>query len=285
MRQSTPIGRVWLAAMKAAVLGKPIGHSRSPDLHLAAYAALGLDDWTYERLECDAVELPGLVDSLDESYVGLSVTMPGKFAALRYATDVSERAALVGSANTLVRTERGWYADCTDIDGMSGALVEVGADLASHPRAVVIGAGGTALPTIAALAAAGTRQLTIVARDRDRARRTFEVADELGMSTTYLPFEASSELTDVVVDAAVTVSTVPADASTTLAAALAPAPRLVDVIYAPWPTPLAEAVTSHGGTVVGGLVMLLNQAYRQVELFTGLAAPTEAMAAVLGQSR
>ncbi|GAB18245.1 shikimate dehydrogenase [Gordonia effusa NBRC 100432] len=271
--------------MRAAVLGKPISHSRSPDLHLAAYAALGLVGWTYERLECDADSLPALVDGLDDSYVGLSVTMPGKFAALRYATEVSDRAALVGSANTLVRTERGWYADCTDIDGMTGALTEIGADFAVRPRAVVIGAGGTAMPTLAALGTAGVRHLTVVARDRDRALRTFEVADELGMAVDYLPFEASPALTDAAVDAAVTISTVPAAASATIAAAIAPAERVIDVIYAPWPTPLADAVTAAGGIVVGGLVMLLNQAYRQVELFTGLPAPKAAMAAALDDSR
>ena len=271
-----------LSGRKAAVLGKPIGHSRSPDLHLAAYAALGLDDWTYERIECDAEQLPGVVDALDESYVGLSVTMPGKFAALEFATEVSERAALVGSANTLVRTATGWFADCTDIDGMTGALAQVGADLRANARAVVIGAGGTALPTLCALAAAGTREVTVVARDRIRAQRTFDVAAELGMTATYLPFETSSALCAAVGEAEVTVSTVPSDGATPLVEAVAPqAARVVDVIYAPWPTPLATAVDAAGGRVVGGLVMLLNQAYRQVELFTGRPAPREAMAAAL----
>ncbi|NMO03000.1 shikimate dehydrogenase [Gordonia sp. TBRC 11910] len=271
-----------LSARKAAVLGKPIGHSRSPDLHRAAYAALGLADWTYERIECDADQLPGLVADLDDSYVGLSVTMPGKFAALECASEVSERAALVGSANTLVRTESGWFADCTDIDGMTGALREVGADLTATARAVVIGAGGTALPTLCALAGAGAREVAIVARDRTRAQRTFDVAEQLGIEATYLPFAPSEELTAAVDAAEVTVSTVPADGATPLAASIAPrAGKVVDVIYAPWPTPLASAVDAAGGRVVGGLVMLLNQAYRQVELFTGLPAPREAMAAAL----
>lgn len=269
--------------MKAAVLGRPISHSRSPDLHRAAYAALGLTDWTYERIECGEDELPDLVDRLDESYVGLSVTMPGKLAALACATEVSDRAALVGSANTLVRTADGWFADCTDIDGMVGALAEVGADLRAAPRAVVLGAGGTALPTLAALAQVGAHEVTVVARSRERAARTFDVAAELGLSAAYLPFEPSSALRAVVDAAEVTVSTVPAAAASPLAQTVGPvARRLVDVIYAPWPTELAGAVAASGGEVVGGLVMLLNQAYRQVELFTGRPAPKAAMAAALG---
>ena len=77
------------------------------------------------------------------------------------------------------------------------------------------------------------------------------------------------------------VSTVPADAAAGLAAAVDGPIRLVDAIYDPWPTPFAARVTAAGGTVVGGLVMLLNQAYRQVELFTGSPAPRAAMAAAL----
>ena len=70
---------------RAAVLGSPIAHSRSPQLHLAAYRALGLTDWTYDRIECTADQLPGLVGGFGPEWVGLSVTMPGKFAALAFA--------------------------------------------------------------------------------------------------------------------------------------------------------------------------------------------------------
>ena len=88
----------------------PIGHSRSPQLHLAAYRALGLTGWTYERIECSAEDLPGLVAGLGPEWVGLSVTMPGKFAALALADERTERAERVGSANTLVRTAAGLAA-------------------------------------------------------------------------------------------------------------------------------------------------------------------------------
>ncbi|MFT4199958.1 MAG: shikimate dehydrogenase, partial [Gordonia sp. (in: high G+C Gram-positive bacteria)] len=147
---------------KAAVLGYPIEHSRSPDLHRAAYRALGLDGWTYERIECRAGRLAETVDALDEEYVGLSVTMPGKVEALEYADAVTDRARLVGSANTLVRTDDGWSADCTDIDGVAGALQSVGADIAAGGPIVILGAGGTARPALAAAAAGGAREVVIV---------------------------------------------------------------------------------------------------------------------------
>lgn len=266
---------------RAAVLGSPVGHSRSPDLHLAAYQALGLGDWTYERIECTAEQLPDLVSGLGPEYVGLSVTMPAKLAALAFADVRTDRAELVGSANTLVRTDEGWRADCTDIDGMAGALREVGAESGTNPSAVVVGAGGTALPTVAALADAGITELTVVARDAGRAVPVVEVARRLGMTSIVLPFEDGTELGHRCRVSAVAVSTVPADAVAPIVGSVAQAPAVVDVIYHPWPTPLADAVDAAGGRIVGGLVMLLNQAFSQVEQFTGRPAPREAMAAAL----
>ena len=262
---------------KAAVLGSPIAHSRSPQLHLAAYRALGLE-WTYERIECTGEQLPALVDGLDSAWVGLSVTMPGKVAALHYANRRTERADLVGSANTLVRTEDGWRADCTDVDGVRGALQTGGAG--SVRRAVVLGAGGTARPALLALSELGADSVTVVARDAGRAASTLALARQLGMATEFTDFDedrvrAACRTADAVV------STVPAAGAATVADAVAQAPVVLDAIYDPWPTPLAAAVRRAGNTVVSGLQMLLNQAYGQVEQFTGRPAPRAAMAAVL----
>lgn len=262
---------------RAAVLGKPIAHSRSPQLHLAAYRALGLD-WTYERIECDAAQLPALVDGLGPEWVGLSVTMPGKEAALAHATERTERAVLVGSANTLVRTDAGWRADCTDVDGVLGALREGG--VRSVDSGVVLGAGGTARPALLALRDLGARSVTVVARDSGRAHSALELAAALDMAVEFVAFGsdgigAACALADAVV------STIPAAAAGVIAEAVAGAPVVLDAIYNPWPTPLATAVEAAGHTVVGGLRMLLNQAFGQVEQFTGLPAPQAAMAAAL----
>ncbi|WP_368628777.1 shikimate dehydrogenase, partial [Mycobacterium tuberculosis] len=142
---------------KAGVLGSPIAHSRSPQLHLAAYRALGLHDWTYERIECGAAELPVVVGGFGPEWVGVSVTMPGKFAALRFADERTARADLVGSANTLVRTPHGWRADNTDIDGVAGALG------AAAGHALVLGSGGTAPAAVVGLAELGVTDITVVA--------------------------------------------------------------------------------------------------------------------------
>ncbi|MET8775324.1 shikimate dehydrogenase [Nocardia sp. NPDC004654] len=262
---------------KAAVLGKPIAHSRSPQLHLAAYRALGLD-WTYERIECAAEQLPGLVDGLGPEWVGLSVTMPGKEAALAYADERTDRAVLVGSANTLVRTAQGWRADCTDVDGVLGALR--GGGVTEIAEGLVLGAGGTARPALLALSELGAKSVTVVARDAGRARSALELADRLGMTANVIAFD-SDAVRGASASAGAVVSTIPAAAGALVAEAVAVAPVVLDAIYNPWPTPLAAAVERAGHTVVSGLQMLLNQAYGQVEQFTGRPAPRAAMAAAV----
>lgn len=270
-----------MTARRAAVIGTPIAHSRSPQLHLAAYAALGLAGWTYERIECDADGVAPLLASLGPEWVGLSVTMPAKLAALAAADVRTERAEAVGAANTLVRTGDGWLADCTDVDGVLGALgVEPGDEQLAGTRAVVVGAGGTARAVVVALAAAGVHQVDLVVRDPARAVGTVECAEAAGLHTAVVPFSAEA-VAAACAQAAVAVSTVPAAAAADLAQALATVPSVLDVIYDPWPTPLAEAVQRADGRLAGGLDMLLHQAFGQVQLFTGRAAPRAAMAAAL----
>jgi shikimate dehydrogenase len=261
-------------ARKAAVLGSPIAHSRSPQLHLAAYRALGLDEWTYERIECGADELPRVVSGLGADWVGVSVTMPGKFAALRFAAERTARAELVGSANTLLQTPHGWRADNTDVDGVMGALGE------ATGAAVVAGSGGTAPAVIVALAELGVTEITVVARNPDKAAGLVELATRVGATARFCDLNGGS-LADAVAGAQVLVSTLPADVAANHAGHFASAPVLLDAIYNPWPTPLAAAVTAAGGRVIGGLQMLLHQAFAQVEQFTGLPAPRAAMEAAL----
>lgn len=265
----------------AAVLGHPVDHSLSPVLHGAAYRALGLEDWTYERIDCDADRLPSLVDSSPAHRIGYSVTMPGKFAALAHASEVSDRARIVGSANTLVRRSGGWYADCTDVDGVTGALAEFG-DLPAAPTAVVLGVGGTARPVLAGLAAAGATRVVLASR-RDNAGPAAECGRALGLDiSTVLLTDAS--LPGEIEAADVLVNTVPEPGIRELTALVSRARRLFDVLYDPWPTVAGAAASAAGVPVVGGDVMLLNQAFGQVELFTGRPAPRAEMAAALARA-
>lgn len=255
---------------RAAVLGSPIAHSLSPVLHRAAYAALGLDGWVYERHECAE---DGLAAYLAEPFAGLSLTMPLKRAALDLADERSELAVKTGGANTLVRTAAGWSADNTDVHGIVRALAEAGVTALDH--VVVLGGGATAASALAAAADLGARRAVLAVRTPARAAETAEVGARFGLETEVHPLTDLDGLltTDLVF------STLPGDAAAPYAHAVAAAKIPVfDAIYAPWPTAVAGAVLSEGGTVVNGFAMLLHQAVRQVTLMTGRTdVPVEAM--------
>jgi shikimate dehydrogenase len=266
--------------VRAAVLGSPIGHSLSPALHRAAYAALGLTDWTYEAVEVGSGQLEAFLDGLDDTWAGLSLTMPLKQEVLPL---LSSRAPLVeatGAANTVLLREGFREGHNTDVAGIVAALREVG--VSSVPRAAVIGAGATAASALAALHGLGCHQVRVLARSAQRVEALQPVAEAVGVELrvgTLDPLELEDRWPTVVI------STVPAGALDDFAAQADPGgdvPVLLDVVYAPWPTPLAAAYAAAGGVVVGGAAMLLHQAAAQVELMTGRAAPLEAMRAALG---
>jgi shikimate dehydrogenase len=268
--------------VRAAVLGRPVTHSLSPVLHNAGYAAAGLAGWSYTAVDCGEAELPGLVGGLGPEWAGLSLTMPLKEAALTVAGEVAPVAAAVGSANTLVRRPDGsWYADNTDVPGMVEVLT--GAGVAAGCAFTVLGAGGTARAVLAAAAALGAGRVTVVARRPEAVDDLRPVAERLDLALTGAPWAAAGAHTD----ADVLVSTVPRGVADPLADGVAwrGGGVFFDVLYDPWPTPLAAAARARGLRVVSGLDLLLAQALGQFERFTGVPAPREQMSAALRASR
>lgn len=259
--------------MRAAVLGSPIAHSLSPVLHTAGYAALGLEGWTYDRVELVAAELPGFLAGLDAAWRGLSLTMPLKEACLEVADEVTPLAARAGVGNTLVRSASGgWVAHNTDVPGLVDALRPAWRD--GWTRAAILGAGATARSAVLALAELGVREVTAYARASGRAAGLRDwagvAAPEVVVRTA--PLEEWSSGQEPVV-----LSTLPGGAADGFDLAGAREGLLFDAVYAGWPTPLAGRAAAAGMAVVGGLDLLVHQAARQFTLFTGRPAPVEAM--------
>lgn len=263
--------------MKAAVLGSPITHSLSPVLHRAAYAAAGLTGWTYQAIECDEAGLPALVAGCGADWAGLSLTMPLKRAILPLLDHVDRLAADVGGVNTVVFTNGRRHGYNTDVAGMVDALA--GAGMAAPRSAVILGAGATACAALAALRATGLRAVTVAVRDEARAAALLAAAQRLGVRVDLRPLGSPGDLAarDLLM------STLPAGAADSYAMRTYPGhtPRAVfDVVYAPWPTPLARAAGAAGALVIGGFDLLLHQAGGQFELMTGRRpAPLAAMRA------
>jgi shikimate dehydrogenase len=258
----------------AAVVGSPVSHSLSPVLHRAAYKALGLD-WVYWGLEVSTEQLPDFVTRLDESWAGLSLTMPLKEAVLEVADEVSWTAQVTTSANTLLLPDR--QAHNTDVDGLRVALQRAGFDEPPGFSATIAGAGATARSAVAAMHQLGAGEVHLLARQPEKADPARRTAEIIGIDLHVHPFGQTSYLR-----APLVIATVPSGVADNLAGALPSTPGwLLDVVYSPWPTALAQSWQTRGGRIVSGLEMLLAQAERQVELMTGHPAPSEAMRAAL----
>lgn len=258
----------------AAVVGSPISHSLSPALHRAAYRSLGLD-WTYWGLEVNAAQLPAFVEGLDDSWVGLSLTMPLKEAVLQLAGEVEWTAEVTTSANTLLLPTRQVFN--TDVDGIRVAMQRAGFTHPAGFSATILGAGATARSAVAALHQLGAGEVHLLARRPESAEPALRAAERIGVDLQVQRFDSREHL-----GAPLVIATVPSGVADVLARSVPAQPGwLLDVVYSPWPTVIADAWQRAGGRIVSGLEMLLAQAERQVELMTGFPAPSEAMRAAL----
>ena len=300
---------------RAAVIGSPVSHSLSPVLHRAAYAGLGLGGWSYERRETDSEALSALLAELaapvqaGPAWAGLSVTMPHKQAILAHLDVVDPLAEAVGAVNTVVAQRSGAGGALlagfnTDVAGIVGALRETARtqtpgstdDRLRIEQAVVLGSGATACSALAALGELRAGRITVVARRHAGPGRALSAAHRMGLdieTLTWKPADSASNIEAArrLAAADVVISTLPAGAADPLAVPMRQAldradgthtgAVMLDVVYAPWPTALAQAWGRGGGSVAPGWLMLLHQAVPQVQLMTGQQPDIEDMRAAL----
>jgi shikimate dehydrogenase len=293
--------------MRAAVLGRPIGHSLSPVLHRAAYADLGLD-WSFDALEVgDDAELRALLERCDAEgdWAGLALTMPLKKLVLPLLDEVSATATATGAANTVLFSRQGpdvgapaaastrpdvggpaaasrpqRTGDNTDVLGIVEAVREAG--VGTLAEGLVLGGGATACSAVASLGRLGAARARVVVRSPERAADVAATGARLGLQVDLVPWAdaAGSGASSGIVGPLV-ISTVPAQAADDVVRLLddvdAGGNVLLDVAYDPWPTPVARAWERRGGTAVGGFAMLLHQAVEQVRLMTGKTPSLEVM--------
>jgi shikimate dehydrogenase len=196
--------------------------------------------------------------------------MPLKQAVLPLLASASELVTAVAAANTVLLPAR--HGENTDVGGIVAALAEAGITAVRRP--VVLGGGATARSALAALAQLGASTPILVVRSSPDA--TLAAARRLGVQPTVVGWSP-----EVLEGCDLLVSTLPAGAADGFAPYAGDVPALLDVVYDPWPTPLASACR---GVVVPGSAMLLHQAAAQVELMTGRSAPLEVMRAALKRS-
>lgn len=261
----------------AGVLGWPVGHSRSPAMHNAAFAALRLD-WRYVKLPVSPALFTETVLGLPGSgFRGANVTIPHKLAALALADTATPAARGAGAANTLTFAAGAIEADNTDAGGFLDALGEP----VAGRRALVLGAGGAARAVAWALREAGAAEVSIWNRTPERAAA---LAADLGLRHAERP-----EASDLLVNATAVGLHPDEQPGAALSALgldrLAPPPLVADLVYAADPTPVARWGERGGARVVDGLEVLVRQGARSFSRWTGRDAPVEVMRTAAGGER
>jgi len=263
------------------VIGDPVGHSLSPLLHNAAFAAMGLD-WVYAAFPVAGGSGAEAVQAMRTLGIrGLSVTMPHKQAASAAADERSASAAALGAANTLTLAADGSVrADNTDGAGFLAALSrELGFEVAGR-RVALIGAGGAARALIVAVAAAGAEEVVVLNRSAERAEAAAALAGPLGRVGGVADLASA----DLVVNAT-PVGMAESPGAAAPAGAVGRSQTAVDLIYRPARTVWLDDCEANGAAVLNGLGMLVHQAAEQIALWTGRQPPVETMAESLRTAR
>lgn len=260
------------------VMGAPVEHSRSPQMHNAALAKAGLD-YVYVPFHVHPGDIASALEGFKAlNVVGINVTLPHKEAVLPYLTSISREAALIGAVNTLSFRDGEIHGDNTDAEGFLRALQETEGGDGEHRlfrEVVVLGAGGAARAVVVALALAGAKRILIANRTTTKA---VALAEEMQQKTNVTMHGVG--LTDMRVDEAVRNSTLLVNTATASMDAAAPllidntvlSPHtfVYDIVYTPPVTPLMHAAAERGCKTLGGIGMLIHQGAIAFEKWTGI---------------
>jgi shikimate dehydrogenase len=267
---------------RLGVLGWPVAHSRSPAIQNAALAALGLEDWHYQRLPVPPQLFAETTGALSQAgFHGANVTIPHKQAALALASEASAAAREIGAANTLTFSADGAIAAAnTDAPGLIAALGES----PRGKRALVLGAGGSARAVIWALREAGAGDVSVWNRTPERAAA---LAAELGVRAVRAPEAADLLINCTAVGLAERNGGVERSATEDCALnqlgltfdQVGKYAHVTDLVYRSTPTPLLRAAAAHGARTLDGLEILVAQGALSLELWTGRPAPLDVMRA------
>jgi shikimate dehydrogenase len=259
------------ATRVVGVIGDPVVHSRSPAMHNAAFAALGLD-WVYVAFPVAGGDGPAAVRAVTAlGLAGLNVTMPHKADAAAACDDLAPEAAALGAVNTVVNAGGALVGHSTDGDGFLRALDDEGVAVSGR-RCLVLGAGGAARAITHALGRAGAD--VIVAARRPEAGRAAAALAPDAVATGL--DELAVDGFDVIVNA--TPVGMHGEPTPFDPAQLHAGQFVFDTVY-PADTPLLREARARGLRAAGGLGMLVHQGALSFSLWTGTEPPLDIMRA------
>jgi len=274
-------GRVRGSTRKVGVIGWPIEHTLSPVIHNAAFVALGMD-WIYVPLPVATARLPAALDGLGAlGFAGANVTMPHKTRSAELVPDLSHDARLLRAVNTIVVGTDGLAGHNTDALGFERFLREDTGFDPSGRAALLFGAGGGARACALALSRGGLAKLSVAVREPSRGE---DLRATLEGSGTALRVVSIDDVSEVHADLIVNATPLGVHGEHLPLPSLVPGVVAVDLLYRPSATPFQAGIREGGGSVFGGLGLLLHQAAISFELWTGQTAPLHVMsAAALGE--
>jgi shikimate dehydrogenase len=261
--------------INGAVLGSPISHSLSPQLHKAAYDFLKIRA-EYSRFDVQSGDLLRFLTAHPELN-SLSLTMPLKEEALKIADVVSPISLQINSGNTLIKQEGKWSLTSTDVEGFLMALAAN--DVSLSESIVILGSGATARAVAAAIDSDKRiqgRQIHIVHRnpDRESGMRRAAPSSEL----IFHSWDSSKLLNEV----SLVVNTSPAGAADVFCADLSkPAGVYFEALYNPWPTSLLKKFGDLGQQTIDGIDLLVHQGISQIEIFSGVQVDRKSLAEIM----
>lgn len=267
-----------------AVIGNPIGHSLSPAIHNAAFAALGLD---FVYLAFPVEDVKGMLAGMRavENFRGLSVTIPHKTEVMKYVDEIDDVDRSIGSINTVIHENGKLIGLGTDGTGALKALLDNGVEV-DGKNVLMLGAGG-ASRAFAFTLARKTRLAELAILDVNEPLLQGLKADLLAGTDAVIKTGAMTEIAAAMESADIIVNCTPVgmhpkvDASLIPAELFRPGQAVFDIVYNPLETKLLTEAKAAGLKVIPGVEMFINQAVLQFERFTGVAAPIEVMRRVV----
>jgi len=259
--------------INAAVLGSPISHSLSPQLHMSAYKHLDISG-NYGSFDVPAGSLRDFLKDKASGWTGFSLTMPLKEEVLSVAEVIDPLVKRIQSGNTLVRQGDSWILHSTDVRGFQSAWNH---ENPSKPKSVlIVGSGATARAAAAAFDDESTA-ISVLHRNTER-EESMRASVNLS-SMRFLPWQFSNDF----YESDLVINTTPKAALDSFAEEISHKPKgtFFDVIYNPWPTQFANAWANSGSTVISGLDLLIAQGIEQIKLFSGIDFDQQELSAFL----
>jgi shikimate dehydrogenase len=257
---------------KYCVIGNPIAHSKSPEIH-PIYARQTGQDLVYERclapLDGFADTVPRLVS---DGYRGANVTLPFKIEAARVCTRLEERARAAGAVNTLVFKDGEIIGDNTDGPGLVADITRNAGVSIAGKRVLLLGAGGAARGALLPFIQQGPREIVIANRTVSTAEALAQDFARYGVPVSATGFDGITGSFDIVVNGS----------SSSLAGELPPVPASVfgpgtlalDMMYGNQPTVFMDFAKGHGAMTRDGLGMLIEQAAEAFAIWRGVRPDT-----------